>query len=49
VIAGLIAVGYFQSYLEAVQRTSGQSQALIDRMVGFAVEEMLTEARAAKF
>ena len=48
VIAGLIAEGYFQSYLEAVQRTSGQSQALIERMVGFAVEEMLAEARVAK-
>lgn len=48
VIAGLIAEGYFRSYLEAVQRTSGQSQVLVDRMVGFAVEEMLAEARAMR-
>ena len=48
VIAVLIAEGYFRSYLEAVQRTSGQSQALIDRMVGFAVAEMLAEARPSK-
>ena len=48
VIAGLIAEGYFQSYLEAVQRTSGQSRVLIDRMVGFAVEEMLAEAKAKR-
>ena len=48
VIAGLIAEGYFESYLEAVQRTSGQSRVLIDRMVGFAVEEMLAEAKAKR-
>lgn len=45
VIAGLIAEGYFESYLEAVESATGQSRKLIDRQVGFAVEEMVAEAQ----
>ncbi len=46
VIAGLIAEGYFQSYVHAMERMSGQSRTLIDRMVHMEVEEMLAEARS---
>ena len=45
VIAGLIAEGYFQSYLDAVENATGQSRNLINRQVDFAVGDMLTEAR----
>jgi hypothetical protein len=47
VIAGLIAEGYFQSFLEAMERATGQSKALVARQVGFAVDDMLAEARQA--
>lgn len=46
VIAGLIAEGYFQSYVNAMERMSGQSRILIDRMVNLEVEEMVQEARS---
>lgn len=45
VVAGLIAESYFESYLEAVERSTGQSRKLIDRQVSFAVEEMVAEAQ----
>lgn len=45
VIAGLIAEGYFQSYVQAMERMSGQSRTLIDRMVQLEVTEMLAEAK----
>jgi hypothetical protein len=45
VIAGLIAEGYFQSYVQAMERMSGQSRTLIDRMVQLEVQEMLAEIR----
>ena len=45
VIAGLIAEGYFESYLTAVENATGQSRKLIDRQVSFAVEEMVAEAQ----
>lgn len=47
IIAGLIAEGYFQSYVQAMERMSGQSRALIDRMVYMEVEEMIAEFRQA--
>lgn len=45
IVAGLIAESYFESYLEAVQRSTGLSRKLIDRQVSFAVEEMVAEAQ----
>lgn len=45
VIAGLIAEGYFQSYIGAVENATGQSKALIARQVDFAVGDMLATAR----
>ena len=45
IIAGLIAEGYFQSYVQAMERMSGQSRTLIDRMVYLEVEEMIAEFR----
>jgi hypothetical protein len=47
IIAGLIAEGYFQSYVQAMERMSGQSRMLIDRMVNLEVEEMVAEMRQA--
>jgi len=48
VIAGLIAEGYFESYIRAMERMSGQSRTLIDRMVQMEVESMVEESRPAK-
>jgi len=45
VVAGLIAESYFESYLEAVERSTGQSHKLIERQVNFAVTEMVAEAQ----
>ncbi len=45
VIAGLIAESYFQSYVQAMERMSGQSRTLIDRMVQLEVQEMMAEAK----
>ena len=45
VVAGLIAESYFESYLEAVHRATGQSRKLTNRQVNFAVEEMVAEAQ----
>jgi Protoglobin len=45
VIAGLIAEGYFQSYVQAMERMSGQSRSLIDRMVQLEVQEMVSEKK----
>lgn len=45
VIAGLIAEGYFESYVQAMERMSGQSRVLIDRMVQLEVLDMLGEAK----
>jgi hypothetical protein len=46
VIGGLIVEGYRLKYLEAVERTSGMSKALVDRMVSVEVSKMVEEARA---
>lgn len=46
IIAGLIAEGYFQSYVQAMERMSGQSRNLIDRMVHMEVQDMVIEERA---
>ncbi len=48
IIAGLIAEGYFESYIRAMERMSGQSRALIDRMVLMEVESMVEESRTGK-
>lgn len=48
VIAGLIVEGYKQQYLSAVERTSGISPALIERMATNEAAAMLDEARAKK-
>ncbi len=48
IIAGLIAEGYFQSYVQAMERMSGQSRTLIDRMVQLEVQEMLVEAKQSR-
>ena len=46
IIAGLIAEGYFESYVLAMEKTSGQSRILIDRMVGLEVDDMIQQARS---
>lgn len=48
VIAGLIAEGYFASYVQAMERMSGQSRVLIERMVLLEVEDMLAETRRSR-
>ncbi|HEX2911685.1 MAG TPA: protoglobin domain-containing protein [Chloroflexia bacterium] len=47
IIVGLIVEGYRQQYLSAVERTSGISRALVDRMAKVEAEGMIEEARAS--
>jgi hypothetical protein len=44
-ITGLIAEGYFLSYVEATERMTGQSRALTDRLVGLEISRMIEEMR----
>ncbi len=44
-VTGLIAEGYFASYVEATERMTGQSRALTDRLVGLEISRMIEEAR----
>lgn len=45
VVKGLIAEGYFISYVEATERMTGQSRALTDRLVGLEITRMIEETR----
>jgi hypothetical protein len=47
VIAGLVVEGYRQQYLSAVERTSGITVTLIDRMAKVEANRMVEEARSA--
>lgn len=44
-VKGLIAEGYFISYVEATERMTGQSRALTDRLVGLEISRMIEETR----
>ncbi len=44
-ITGLIAEGYFLSYVEATERMTGQSRALTDRLVSLEITRMTEEMR----
>lgn len=44
-VTGLIAEGYFLSYVEATERMTGQSRALTDRLVGLEISRMIEEMR----
>lgn len=44
-ITGLIAEGYFASYVEATERMTGQSRALTDRLVSLEISRMIEETR----
>lgn len=44
-VTGLIAEGYFLSYVEATERMTGQSRALTDRLVGLEITRMIEETR----
>ncbi|NJP06117.1 MAG: hypothetical protein HC837_11105 [Chloroflexaceae bacterium] len=46
VITGLIAEGYFISYVEATERMTGQNRSLTDRLVELEINRMVEEARA---
>lgn len=45
VVAGLIAEGYFLSYVEATERMTGQSRALTERLVALEISKMTEEMR----
>jgi hypothetical protein len=45
VVTGLIAEGYFLSYVEATERMTGQSRALTERLVGLEISKMTEEMR----
>jgi hypothetical protein len=45
VVAGLIAEGYFTSYVEALERMNGSQRALTERMVELEISRMLGEIR----
>lgn len=45
-VTGLIAEGYFLSYVEATERMTGQSRALTDRLVSLEISRMIDETRA---
>jgi hypothetical protein len=44
-VTGLIAEGYFISYVEATERMTGQSRALTDRLVTLEISRMIEEVR----
>jgi hypothetical protein len=44
-VTGLIAEGYFVSYVEATERMTGQSRALTDRLVALEISRMIEEVR----
>jgi hypothetical protein len=44
-VTGLIAEGYFISYVEATERMTGQSRALTDRLVTLEINRMIEEVR----
>ncbi len=46
VVAGLIAEGYFQNYIIAMERVAGFRKSLIERMLDMEIHKMLSEARA---
>ncbi|MCB0264265.1 MAG: hypothetical protein KDH95_10475 [Calditrichaeota bacterium] len=46
VIAGLIAEGYFEKYLEAMEKMSGIKTKVVERMVKLEIDTMIKEFRA---
>jgi hypothetical protein len=44
-VTGLIAEGYFLSYVEATERMTGQSRALTERLVSLEISKMTEETR----
>ncbi|NPA06262.1 MAG: hypothetical protein GXO54_02535 [Chloroflexi bacterium] len=46
VIAGLIAEGYFQNYIQAMERVAGIRPSLVERMMEMEIKRMLDEIKA---